>query len=222
MGQIKYLDKSRFLEKAKDLGGRHWEERLLEKRWHYHSQTVEILKSLDISDAKKVLEMGTMGITCVEGSQTIDYEGNWGYKDKRPDYEHDARNCPWPFEEKQFEVFVALRVFQHLTPKQEDAFLESFRIARKVILVVPRDYNNKDYPDSKGLGYSDYATLLSGIHPNIYLPTDYGDLYYWDSDNPNRLNLSQVMNAHNAYVFENGKQTVDLIIRIKRKIQKLF
>lgn len=222
MDQIKFLDRTMFLEKAKTLGGRHWEIRLLDKRWHYHSQAVEILKSLDITDAMKVLEMGTMGITCVVGSQTIDYEGNWGYKGKRPDYEHDARNCPWPFEEKQFEVFVALRVFQHLTPKQEEAFLESFRIARKVILVVPRDYNNKDYPDSKGLGYSDYSTLLGGIHPNIYLPTDYGDLYYWDSDNPSRLNIEQVMNAHNGYIFENGKQAADLIKRFKRKIKKLF
>lgn len=136
--------------------------------------------------------------------------------------EHDARNCPWPFEEKQFDVFVALRVFQHLTPKQEDAFLESFRIAKKIILVVPRDYSNKDYPDSKGLGYADCATLLGGIHPNIYLPTDYGDLYYWDSENPSFLNIEVVMKNNLIYVYNQVKQSTNLINRIKRKARKLF
>lgn len=217
---MEYLNKEKFLQLATKYEGKHWQKELLEDRWNYHSRVVEILKNLNLTKPETVLEMGTMGVTCVEGSQTIDYLDNWNFKGKKPTYIHDARVSPWPFEDKQFEVFIALRVFQHLTPKQEDALIEAFRISKKLILVVPKNYSNKDFPDSKGLNYPDYSKVLNGLHPNLFLPTNFGDLYYWDTDNPSYFNLEPAMEHYKESLISNSNKTISFLQKVKGKIRK--
>ncbi len=222
MGEIKFLNKEKFLQLANMYEGKHWQKELLEDRWNYHSRVVEILNSIEIASPSHVLEMGTMGVTCVDDSQTIDYMDNWNFEGKKPTYIHDARVCPWPFENKQFEVFVALRVFQHLTPKQEDALVEAFRISKKVILVVPKSYSNKDFPESKGLTYQDYSKVLKGLHPNLFLPTNFGDLYYWDTENPNYLNVESLMDNYRNYLIANFSRKVSFSNKVKNRIKMVL
>jgi hypothetical protein len=222
MKKIEYLNKEKFLLLANRYGGKHWEKELLEDRWDYHSRVVEILKNLKISSPEDVLEMGTMGVTCIDGSHTIDYMDKLNLKGNKTSYIHDARVCPWPFKDKQFEVFIALRVFQHLTPKQEDALIEAFRISKKVILVVPNNYNVKYFPESKGLTYLDYSKILKGIHPNLFLPTNFGDLYYWDTENPNYLNIESVMEHYRQFLIAYSKRKISFFKKVKFKIKKLI
>lgn len=221
MEKIKFLNKEKFLKLASMYEGKHWQKELLEDRWNYHSRVLEILKGLYIASPDHVLEMGTMGVTCVDDSQTIDYMDNWNFKGKKPTYIHDARVCPWPFENKQFDVFIALRVFQHLTPKQEDALMEAFRISKKIILVVPKHYSNKDFPESKGLTYRDYSGVLKGMHPNLFLPTNFGDLYYWDTENPNYLNMEPVMENYKNYLISSASKRISFPQKVQNKIKSI-
>jgi hypothetical protein len=49
----------------------------------------------------------------------------------------DARNVPWNIENKKYDVFVGLQVFEHLSPNQSEIFKEIERISKYCILTVP-------------------------------------------------------------------------------------
>ena len=57
---------------------------------------------------------------------------------------HDATKVPWPFEDKQFGLFIALQVFEHLGKRQPDAFREVRRVARHAIISLPIDWDMGD------------------------------------------------------------------------------
>ena len=113
----------------------------------------------------------------------------WDFPGKNPTYVHDARNIPWPLRDKQYEILIALRVFQHLTPNQREAFLEAMRVSKNVILVVDEIYDNPVLPNSRGITYADFVDFLDGIHPNRFERSKFGPIYYWDTDNPSTENL---------------------------------
>ena len=56
-------------------------------------------------------------------------------------YLWDARNTPWPIEDKKYDLFIALQVWEHLGDKQGDAFREVMRISRMAILSFPLGWN---------------------------------------------------------------------------------
>jgi hypothetical protein len=160
--------------------------------------------------------MGTMGVTCVLDSQTIDYAEKWDYKDKNPTILYDAREIPWPIEDKKYDVFIALRVFHHLVPKQKEAFVEATRIAKKIIIVVPDSYSHLT---SKGITYDDFLGYYDGIHPNLFIPTSSGDIYYWDTEIKSNINLKNVV--YKEEIDLNKISLKELILkRIKQKIFK--
>ena len=57
---------------------------------------------------------------------------------------HDATVAPWPVEDKAYDLFVALQVFEHLGDKQPQAFAEVRRVARNAILSLPIDWTMPD------------------------------------------------------------------------------
>lgn len=190
-----FLTRELYESKARSFEGGHWTEATIENRWRYHNQVIELLKCLDIKHPKEVLEMGTMGISCVQGSDTIDYSERWDFPGKRPDYLHDARQTPWPIPDYKYKVFIALRVFMHLVPSQMEAVNEAMRIGRKVIIVVPKSYKNSKLPLSKGISYAKFVEFLRGQHPNLYLPDDSQDFYFWDNENPSFTNIFYIMQS---------------------------
>jgi len=220
MKKIFYLTKDEYLFITKKLEGDHWEPNNIERRWDYHSRVIELIKAINISNSSDVLEMGTMGVNCVKDSDTIDYLERWDYKGKQPTYMHDARIIPWPINDKQYEVFIALRVFQHLTPNQKDCLKEAIRVAKKVIIVAPRNYNNKVLPNSKGISYINFVNFLEGIHPNLVIPTAFGDLYYWDTENPSTPNalIKKIILYKYKYSVYNRRKIIKKINRMIKKI----
>ena len=122
-------------------------------------------------------------------------------------------------EDKAFDVFIALRVYQHLAPKQKEAYGEALRVAKKVIIVVDPTYKNSVLPDSKGISYDDFVGFYDGVHPNLYLPTAMGLLYYWDTENKSDINLKNV-----AYAYKEEPEVKRSILRrAARKIaRKIF
>jgi len=223
MSELKLLTFNEFFEKVKQLEGGHWTLDSIQQRWIYHYRVVDLIKSLNINDASKVLEMGTMGVQCVINSHTIDYAERWDFPGKKPNYLHDARKTPWPIESKKYDLFIALRVYQHLTPSQKECVQEAMRIAKKVIIITPDTYDNEVTPNSKGITYSDFVHYLNGIHPNLYIPSGWGDLYYWDTEQPSMINIEQVVNPNVSFPTANKTATkISFTNRVIRKIKSLL
>lgn len=194
-------------------------------RWDYFGRVVNLIKQLNVSDSSKILEMGTVGISCVTDSHTIDYSEHWDFAGKNPTFLHDARQIPWPIENKVYDLFIALRVYHHLAPVQKECLREAIRIAKKVIIVVPSSYESTGISiNSKGITYADFVSYLDGIHPNIYTPTLVGNLYYWDTESPSYFNLEGIMENQTIAAYEHHQQHVpiSLFSRAKKKLKKVI
>lgn len=172
---MNFITKEEFKKNANENMGNHWKS--WENRWKYFNRTVEIVKSMGIDNPKQILEMGTMGATVVPGCDTIDYGLKWNFKGKNPTYLHDARSLPWPIEDKKYELFISLRVIQHLNPVQKECFLESKRISNKIIIVVPEIYS-----ENRGIKLDDFISWNNKIKPTL-CEKIYGRtyLYFWES-----------------------------------------
>ncbi|HQV37362.1 MAG: hypothetical protein IPH00_15230 [Flavobacteriales bacterium] len=188
-----YLTLDEYAQKVKALEGGHWTPHTITARWDYHARVIHLIQALGLDEGKDILEMGTMGVQCVKNGRSMDYVEKWDFPGKNPDLVHDARHLPWPVKDKEYGLFVALRVFQHLTPFQKECTLEVMRIAKKAIILVPATYDNPQIPDSKGIAYSDFVEMLDGIHPNLYTTTRFGNLYYWDTEHPSYMDIEGVM-----------------------------
>jgi len=177
---VQYLTHDMFLENAHRHSGGHWANP--EKRWSYHRRAVEVVQSLGLRSAGEVLEMGTMGASLVIGSDTLDYGVNWPKGPQQATYFHDARIIPWPIESKKYECFVALRVFQHLVPKQQECFAEAKRVARNVVILVPGQYKTDAMKahETGPVTTDQFLAWNNRIAPSLALPLQsWGTLYLW-------------------------------------------
>ena len=57
---------------------------------------------------------------------------------------HDVTQVPWPFADGEYDLFVALQVFEHLGTSQVAAFHEVGRVARRAIISLPIDWQMDD------------------------------------------------------------------------------
>ena len=174
-----YLTHDRYMEITSKLGGGHWSN--AKRRWVYHAAAVTFARLSDVSSASKVLEMGTMGINIVPGSDTIDYAEGWNFDGKAPTHAHDGRKIPWPIKNDEYELFIALRVYHHLNPRQKEAFLEARRIAKNIIIVAPESYDK--VKGSKGIPLADLVSWNDGVEPTAMMEfgEEFGNLYYWNA-----------------------------------------
>lgn len=177
---IELQDKAEYMNITSKIGGRHW--KYAESRWSYHQAAIDIIRNLNIKHHYKVLEMGTMGVSLVKNSHTIDYDQKWNYKNFSSTYLHDARNIPWPITTGQYDCFIALRVWQHLYPFQKECFLEAKRISKNIILVIPESYSVDDFKDtSKGIPRQVVYDFNDGIPSKISLEIKgWGVLYFFE------------------------------------------
>lgn len=111
-------------------------------RWDYFSVAIDFAKAVY---PKRVLEAGAYGISICLDSVTLDKKTFSNY----PDVVWDLNNTPYPFRDKQFDLFAALQVFEHVQEKAK-AFKEASRIAKHIILSLP--YNLKGNTVHSNLG----------------------------------------------------------------------
>lgn len=60
---------------------------------------------------------------------------------------HDATRSPWPVDDRQYDLFVGLQVFEHLGKRQDVAFREVCRVARHAVISLPIDWDMADPKD---------------------------------------------------------------------------
>ncbi len=153
---------------------RHW--KYYKHRWEYHQKVIDIVKKININNPDKVLELGSLGATIVKNSHTMDYIKN---KNRPQTYIYDAKILPWPIKDKQYELFIALKVYQHLALYQKECFQEAKRIAHKIIIVSPIKYKNKDFPESKCITEEDLINWNDGKEPNETILIGNNVISYW-------------------------------------------
>lgn len=140
-------------------------------RWAYFSQVIEIARNRN--DIRRVIELGPSFLPVVKDCDVMlkPEKDAWGrpvIKDAR-EYLHDATIIPWPIENKKYDLFIALQVWEHLDGKQKEAFQEVIRTSRMAILSFPYMWNcpkdNANYPEHHMIDEKIIADWTLGIEP---------------------------------------------------------
>jgi len=116
-------------------------------RWDYFSKVIDILKNEQFNSA---LEIGAYKKSIINNCDMMDYIDRSDQKGfPKIKYIHDATNIPWPIKDKQYDLIIALQVWEHLYqnpktlegPKQKEAFRELQRTSNMAILSFPLNWN---------------------------------------------------------------------------------
>jgi len=126
-------------KEAQKINPGYWKE----SRWAYTSQVIDKIKTIPRS-INSVLEVGCASMPLCKTSTVMDLRKSFLSTLRNPWVRHDATDTPWPFEDKQFDLFVALQVWEHLGGKQEQAFSEVMRISKGAILSFPYLWRMED------------------------------------------------------------------------------
>jgi len=110
-------------------------------RWEYFKEVIKIIQHTEIEN---VLELGPGFLPIVKETDVMlsPEEDQFG----RPNLitgeiiVHDATIKPWPIPDKQYDLLIALQVWEHLDNKQTRAFREVQRISQKAILSFPFEW----------------------------------------------------------------------------------
>lgn len=90
------------------------------------------------------LELGPHLRPVIVGADVMDLRAQPDLRAEGRIIVHDARKTPWPIGDKQYDLFVGLQVFEHLSGAQREAFLEVRRVARHAIISLPIDWEMDD------------------------------------------------------------------------------
>ena len=107
-------------------------------RWEYFKEVIRIVKDLSINT---VLEIGPGVLPIVKDADLLinPEDDQFG----RPNaylgqkIVFDITKKPWPISDKQYDLVIALQVWEHLDNKQTRAFHELMRISKRAILSFP-------------------------------------------------------------------------------------
>ena len=112
-------------------------------REKYMGKAIELINDLMNNEnitINNVLELGPYKMPMIYGSDVMD-------KDllmKNVKYHWDAERTPWPIKDKQYDLFIALQVFEHLGNKQIQAFREVIRTSKMAIISLPYMWENSN------------------------------------------------------------------------------
>lgn len=114
-------------------------------RWRYTAVALaEAATLIARHDITTALEVGAPVKPILAGAHVMDRRHRAELDPSVDVTIHDATVIPWPFEDKQFGLFVALQVFEHLNDRQPEAFREVRRIARHAVISLPIDWEMDD------------------------------------------------------------------------------
>lgn len=96
--------------------------------------TVRAMDFLKMSAPDSMLEIGP-GPDCNAVASGEGYTGMDINPDRCPSIVHDAGEVPWPLEDDAVDAVIALQVWEHLGGRQQEAFDEAWRVAKKIIVL---------------------------------------------------------------------------------------
>lgn len=115
------------------------------RRRHYTAVACRIADELiDRGGLRTALELGPFVRPIVVGADVMDRTRHAQLQAEGQVIIHDATDVPWPFEDRHYDLCVALQVFEHLDDRQNAAFMEVRRVARNAIISLPIDWQMDD------------------------------------------------------------------------------
>jgi hypothetical protein len=90
------------------------------------------------------LELGPYLRPLIVGADVLDLADQPDRETEGKTIIHDATHLPWPVADGEYDLFVALQVFEHLGERQAEVFGEVRRVARNAIISVPIDWEMSD------------------------------------------------------------------------------
>ena len=108
----------------------------LSDRWAYYLEVIRIIDNY--GPFGNVLEIGPAWIPVVKGCDTMDNVVRAGQEE--PVYRHNIKTRPWPIADKEYDLVIALQVWEHIYNNQIEAFGELKRIARAAIMSFPLEW----------------------------------------------------------------------------------
>lgn len=99
---------------------------------------------IDRHGLASALELGPYLRPLIVGGDVIDLRIRPELQAEGRRIAHDATVSPWPIEDRAYDLFVGLQVFEHLGTRQAEAFREVRRVARHAILSLPIDWQMED------------------------------------------------------------------------------
>jgi Methyltransferase domain len=110
-------------------------------RWGYISAAGRIADGLiEQHGLRTALELGPHLRPTIVGADAMDRKTQPDLRAEGRVVIHDATQVPWPFDDKEYDLFVALQVFEHLGVDQPTAFHEVRRVARHAVISLPIDW----------------------------------------------------------------------------------
>lgn len=142
-----------------------------EGRWAYISEVTGIIKKHP--GIRRVLELGPSHHTIVKNCDIMvkPEDDVWGRPENvvAKQYEHDATVMPWPIKDKEYDLFIALQVWEHLAGRQREAFGEVMRTSKTAILSFPYKWDcpkdNANYPEHHMIDKDVISGWTLGIKP---------------------------------------------------------
>jgi hypothetical protein len=136
----KYLDYETYSDKINKLDDIYW-TKSKDTRWEYMSIVIDEIKKINPSN---VLELGTNKISLVNFSDNMSLSIKYIDEEnvKNNVFIKDATIIPWEFKDKEYDVFIALQVLEHLGPNQDKIFNEMKRISKYTIISLPYKWRN--------------------------------------------------------------------------------
>jgi hypothetical protein len=104
-----------------------------ENRWRWFEEAMNMLIGVE---AESVLEIGSYIFPVVKWARTIDIKGT-------PNTFLDLDFMPWAFEDKQFDLVIALHTLEHLE-RRKMAFDEMRRVAKSALISLPFEWDTPD------------------------------------------------------------------------------
>lgn len=133
-------------------------------RWAYTSYVARLLNLFP--EGTKVLEIGCANGQVVPNSDGMDILDYPGVNHSRF-IKWDIRNTPWPINTKEYDVVLALEVWEHLHSHQIEAFGELRRITKCAIMSFPYKWEESELEDHLGIDEVIIDSWTAGYPPYI-------------------------------------------------------
>ncbi|QLA16089.1 methyltransferase domain-containing protein [Desulfolutivibrio sulfoxidireducens] len=154
--RMHFLTFDEYLGQIAASGRAYWKKSASE-RWEYLAAAMGMAQ---VYMPESLLEIGSAGLKCSRDSIGIDTN-----RDFPAEVYHDICEVPWPFKDKEFDMVLALQVFEHLKGHQRESFQEVKRVSKSFILSIPYKWKRDPGNCHNNLSESDlYA--WTGMHPN--------------------------------------------------------